>query len=278
MRPGGESTYPDDAVRSGEWVPPGIDTRRPSSARVYDYLLGGGHNFKADRQLVERLLTVFPDAPLAAQANRAFLRRVVRFLVKAGVRQFLDVGSGIPTMGHVHEIAQANAPDARVVYVDLDPVAVAHSREIIDGNHRTAVVQEDIRRPEHLLDAPEVQNLINFDEPVALLLAAVLHYLPDTADPTGILARLTAPLVSGSYLAVSHATMDAETDEAYGAQIYREVGIDIEPRTYAEVAAMFDGFDLVEPGLVWLPEWHPDWPVADDPERFAMYGGVGRKP
>ena len=231
-----------------------------------------------DRRVVERLLVVFPDAPLAAQANRAFLRRAVRFLIDAGVRQFLDVGSGIPTMGHVHEIAQAGAPDARVVYVDLDPVAVAHSREIIDGNSRTAVVQEDIRRPEHILDAPEVQNLIDFDEPVAVLLAAVLHYLPDSDDPSGIVARLTAPLVSGSYLVVSHAAMDAETDQMYATQIYREAGIDIEPRTHAEVTAMLDGFDLVEPGLVWLPEWRADWSIADRPERFAMYGGVGRKP
>jgi hypothetical protein len=245
---------------------------------VYDYLLGGGHNFMVDRRVVERLLVVFPDAALAAQANRAFLRRVVRFLVDAGVRQFLDVGSGIPTMGHVHEIAQASAPDVRVVYVDLDPLAVSHSREILDGNPRAAVVQEDIRRAEDILDAPEVQRLLDFDAPVAVLAAAVLHHVPDADDPAGILARLTAPLASGSYLVVSHATTDGEVGQTYGEHIYRDAGIGVTTRTRAEVTAMFNGFDLVEPGLVWVPEWRPDWPAADRPQRFALYGGVGRKP
>jgi hypothetical protein len=263
-----------------EWVPKGIDVDRPSGARVYDYLLGGGHNFRADRRMVEQLLVVQPDLPLIVQANRAFLRRVVRFLVKAGVRQFLDVGSGIPTEGHVHEIAQAAAPDARVIYIDIDPVAVAHTRQILEGNARAAVIQEDLRRPEEIIDAPEVWRLFDLERPVAVLVMAVLHHLSDAEDPTNLLARLTGPLASGSYLAISHGTTDGFRSPPIGPEIYRRGGIHLTTRSRSQIEAMFKGWDLVEPGVVWVPQWHPEWP--DDPERRAensgLYGGVARKP
>lgn len=262
-----------------EWVPPGIDVERPSSARVYDYLLGGGHNFAVDRWVAEQLLVVFPEAPLAAQANRAFLRRVVRFLVGAGVRQFLDIGSGIPTVGHVHEIAQGAAPDARVVYVDISPVAVAHSRQILAGNDCTAVLREDVRRPEQILEAPEVQRLFDFGQPVAVLLVALFDYVSDVDDPAGLISRLTGPLAAGSYLALSHGTDDGRQAGAEASEVYRRAGIEATSRSRSQVAALFNGWDMVEPGVVWVPQWRPEWPdrVGERPERSAVYGGVGRK-
>jgi hypothetical protein len=263
-----------------EQVPNGIDVDRPNAARVYDYLLGGGHNFRADRRVVEQLLVVQPTAPLMAQANRAFVRRVVRFLVAAGVRQFLDVGSGIPTEGHVHEIAQAAAPDARVVYVDIDPVAVAHTRQILNGNTRAAVIQEDLRQPEEILDAPEIWRLLDLKRPVAVLVAALLHHISDADDPANLLSRLTAPLVSGSYLAISHATEDGPRPWGMGREIYRRGGIELTSRSRAQVEALFKGWDLVDPGVVWVPQWHPEWPQDPQhrPESLALYGGVARKP
>jgi hypothetical protein len=262
-------------------VPEGVDTERPSAARIYDYWLGGAHNFAVDRQLAERLITADPDGPKMAWANRGFLRRVVEFLVAAGVRQFLDLGSGIPTVGHVHEVAQAEAPESRVVFVDVDAVAAAHSRLILAGNDRTAVVQEDVRRPERILDAPEVQGLLDFDQPVAVLAVALFPFIPDADDPAGILSRLTTPLVSGSYVAVSHGTEDGPRDVDIVKDVSRRADIEFVFRSRAEVEALLDGFDLVEPGVVWLPQWRPessDDLYFDQPEMSAIYAGVGRKP
>jgi hypothetical protein len=271
---------PEDRVPAEEWVPAGIDTERPSSARIYDYFLGGAHNFAADRQVAEQMIAAYPDAPLAAQANRAFLRRAVEFLVDAGVRQFLDIGSGVPTVGHVHEVAQRTAPESRVVFVDIDPVAVAHCRQILADNDRTAVIQEDARRPEQILNHPETRRLLDLEQPVAVLLVALFHFIPD--DSVSILARLTGPLAPGSYLAISHLTFDGvpDTDKDAGMEIYRRGGIDLTSRTRAEVEEMFNGFDLVEPGVVWVPQWHPESPLDayhDQPELSAIYAGVGRK-
>jgi hypothetical protein len=272
----------EDRVPAEDWVPAGIDMERPSAARIYDYYLGGAHNFAADRQVAEQMIATYPDAPLAAQANRAFLRRTVEFLVDAGVRQFLDIGSGVPTVGHVHEIAQRAAPESRVVFVDIDPVAVAHSHQILADNDRTAVIQEDVRRPEHILNHPDTRRLLDLEQPIAVLVVALFHFIPDADDPASILARLTGPLASGSYLAISHLTFDAmqDTDTDTGMEIYRRGGIDMTSRSHAEVEEMFDGFDLVEPGVVWVPQWHPESPLDayhNEPERSAIYAGVGRK-
>jgi SAM-dependent methyltransferase len=265
-----------------DWVPANIDTERPSAARIYDYYLGGAHNFAADRRVAEQMIAMYPDAPLGAQANRAFLRRAVEFLVDAGVRQFLDIGSGVPTVGHVHEIAQRAAPESRVVFVDIDPVAVAHSRQILADNDRTTAIQEDIRRPEHILDHPETQRLLDLRQPIAVLVVALFHFIPDADDPVSILARLMRPLASGSYLALSHLTFDGapETDKDASMEIYRRGGIDLTSRTRADVERMFDGFDLVDPGVVWVPQWHPESPLDayhDQPELSGIYAGVGRK-
>jgi hypothetical protein len=265
-----------------DWVLPGIDVDRPSAARIYDYYLGGGHNFAVDRRIAERTIAIYPEWPLLMQANRAFLRRAVRFLVAAGVRQFLDIGSGIPIDGHVHEVARqarGNHSDIRVVYVDIDPVAVAHSREILAGDTLTAVVQEDVRRPERILNAPEVARLLDLTQPVAVLVVALLHHLSDADDPAGVLGQLTAPLVAGSYLTISHPTSEGPHHAAAAQEIYRRGGIELTLRSRVRVQAFFATFELVEPGLVWLPEWRPESPDAAPPEPAfsSAYAGVGHK-
>src|SRR5919106_1662187 len=166
-------------VQSDEWVPVDVNTERPSPARMYDYLLGGAHNFAVDRKMAEQAIAADPEVAQAAWVNRAFLRRAVEFLVDAGVRQFLDIGSGIPTVGHVHEVAQRVAPESRIVFVDIDPVAVAHSRQILAGNERTAVIQQDAREPERILNDPSARRLLDLAEPVAVLVVALLHFISD---------------------------------------------------------------------------------------------------
>jgi hypothetical protein len=263
-----------------DWSPPGIDPEQPSAARMYDYYLGGAHNFEVDREVAQQVLAAYPEGPLLAQANRAFLRRAVRFLVERGVRQFLDIGSGIPTVGNVHEIAQGAAPDARVVYVDIDPVAVAHSRELLAGNDRATVLREDVRHPERILGHPELRSLLDLDQPVAVLLVALLHFVPDEDDPAGILARLTEPLTSGSHLVISHGTDDGLVNTDRMKELYRRAAVPLTLRSRAQVEGLFVGFELLDPGVVWVPQWHPDTPddVGDDPESSANYGGVARKP
>jgi SAM-dependent methyltransferase len=264
-----------------DWAPETIDVDRPSAARIYDYALGGLHNFAVDREAAREMFALMPDLPLLMQANRAFLRRAVQYLVGAGIRQFLDIGAGIPTVGNVHETAQQIAPDTRVVYVDIDPVAVAHSRAILEGNKLTGIIQEDLRRPEHVLAHPEVRGLLDFNQPIGLLLVAVMQFIPDEDDPAAIVARLRDAVAPGSYVAISQPTNDSRREEA------NRVGDVVVPRLptpfkYASRASferLFDGWELVEPGIVWVPEWHPDSPdtVDEEPERSLLYVGVGYK-
>jgi SAM-dependent methyltransferase len=262
-----------------EWAPSSIDIERPSAARMYDYYLGGSHNFAADRQAAEQVIAVLPDTRLVAQSNRAFLQRCVTYLAGAGIRQFLDIGSGIPTLGNVHEVAERSAPGSRVVYVDTDPVAVAHSRSILGGNPRAAAIQEDLRRPEAILKHPELGAILDLDQPVAVLLMAVLHFVSDDDRPAGILATLRDSLAPGSYLAISHGTHEGREDEVQRLQqVYQRGGTRVTSRNRAEIAALFDGFTPVEPGVVWVPLWHPQF--GDDvsqPERSGLIGGLGRK-
>ncbi|MEV0730036.1 SAM-dependent methyltransferase [Polymorphospora sp. NPDC050346] len=262
-----------------DWAPEGIDIERPSVARMYDYYLGGSHNFAVDRAAAQAMIAAVPEAPLMAHANRAFLRRVVHHLVRSGVRQFLDIGSGIPTVGNVHEIAQQLAPDSRVVYVDVDPIAVAHSREILAGNDGTTVFQEDFRNPEKILEHPEVRRLIDFDQPVAVMLVAVLHFVPNSDDPAGLLRRIRDRLAPGSHLVLSQASDDGRTAEerSDAERVYQSTDNQLIIRNRAELTALFDGFDLVDPGVVWVPQWRPDSPEdAVDAERAVFMGGVGR--
>lgn len=232
---------------------------RPSSARIYDALLGGNHNFAADREAAQRLLGMIPAAGDMARANRAFLHRAVRYMLDRGVRQFLDIGSGIPTVGNVHEIAQLSVPDTRVVYVDIDPVAVAHSNDILKDNPWAAAVQADMRFPDAILAHPDVRRLIDPDQPLGLLLVAMLHFVP-TDDAYDAVARLRTALPDGSYLAISHGVSDTEHDakEQEVTALYRRTDVSAaHGRTREEILRFFGDAPLVDPGLVWVHEW-PD--------------------
>ncbi|SCL18074.1 S-adenosyl methyltransferase [Micromonospora pallida] len=262
-----------------DWAADTIDVERPSVARMYDYFLGGSHNFAADRAAARAMMAAIPEAPLMAQANRAFLRRAVHFLAGVGVRQFLDLGSGIPTVGNVHEIAQRVVPDSRVVYVDVDPVAVAHSREILSRHDRATILQEDLRRPERILAHPDLRALLDLAEPVALMAVAVLHFVADDDRPGEILRTFRDALAPGSWLVLSHISDIGQYGDvrADAEQVYRDTDTPIAPRDRAELTGFFDGFELVEPGLVWVPQWRPEFPEhADDATRSGFLGGVGR--
>jgi S-adenosyl methyltransferase len=268
-------------VDSSDWSS-GVDPTRSSVARIYDYLLGGTHNFSTDRDVVRTLEAIEPQARAIARANRAFLGRATRFLVEAGIRQFIDIGSGIPTQGNVHEIVQRYDPQTQVVYVDHDPVAVAHSNAILAGNPNAAVIQADLTEPDEILRHPTTQRVIDFDRPVGLLLVAVLHFLPDEQHPELIVARLRDALVPGSHLVISHGTHQDRpvTTEAVSKVYQRAVAHgQAKTRSAGEIARFFDGFDLVEPGLQYGPLWRPDSPgdVPEDSRRFWFLGGVGVK-
>jgi SAM-dependent methyltransferase len=262
------------------WLPGGIDTGKANIARVYDYWLGGSNNFRADQDAARALLAVEPMARAVARANRAFLGRAVRFLAGCGVRQFLDIGSGIPTGRNVHEVAQDAAPGSRVVYVDNDEVAVAHSRIMLDDNPDAAAVHADLRDPAAILGAPETQLLLDLTEPVGLLLVMVLHFIPDSGDPHQIVATLRDALPPGSHLVIAHHSSEARPGlaETVAEAYTRKVNAQAKLRTRAEILRFFDGFDLADPGLVWLPEWRPRSPrdVPDDPRKLWSYAGVGR--
>ncbi|MGA5131517.1 SAM-dependent methyltransferase [Streptomyces olivoreticuli] len=274
------------------WAPQGIDLSVPSVSRIYDYYLGGSHNFEVDREAGRRAIDAFPGLPKVMQANRAFMRRAVRYAVGRGVTQFLDIGSGIPTFGNVHEIAQDADPAAHVVYVDHDPVAVAHSRAVLAGNARAAIAAADLRAPRDILEGEEAGRLLDLRRPVALLLVAVLHFMEDREDPWGAVAELRDALAPGSLLILTHATTDSgpikpeEGERVEG--VYRGVGSPLLMRSHAEVARFFDGFEMVEPGLVAMPMWRPEAPSTgpggamggtdDDPAMYVGFAGVGRKP
>src|SRR6266487_5368913 len=268
------------AVGRPDWAAGDVDVEAPSAARVYDYFLGGAHNFAVDRALAEEIARMAPNVGDTMRAGREFLRRAVRYLVHAGIRQFLDIGSGIPTVGNVHEIAQQLAPETRVTYVDIDPVATAHSRAILEGNKLASVIQEDLRRPDHILAHQDVRNLLDFSQPIGLLLVAVMQFIPEEDNPPGIVARLRDALAPGSYVAMSQPTNDARVAET--TQIEKLIAQAPSPFRYATRASferLFVGWELVDPGIVWVPQWHPDSPddVDDHPERSIVYAGVGRK-
>jgi hypothetical protein len=264
----------------GNWVPSHVDVDVPSAARLYDYLLGGAHNFEADRALANRFLVAQPNAKNIARLNRDFLRRAVLFLISKGVRQFLDIGSGIPTVGNVHEVAQHEDPACRVVYVDYEDVAFAHSELILDGNKLATIVQADMTEPAAVLNADEARELLDFSQPIGLLMVGVFHFVSPDNDAPGIVAAYRDALAPGSWLAVSHFTADLMPDEmANIVEVMKHTRDPIFPRSQAEIERLFAGFDLAEPGVVPTPLWHPDAPLApeDDPARAGILAGVGRK-
>jgi SAM-dependent methyltransferase len=257
--------------------------QRASPARIYDYHLSGTHNFAVDRQAAEQVAALMPELPLIMRANRAFLFRAVRSLVDAGIRQFLDLGSGIPTVGNVHQIVQDAAPGARVVYVDIDPVAVAHSQALLTSNDHAVAVQADLRDVPRVLAHPEVRQLIDFTRPVGVLMVAVLHFVPDRDDPHRIVARYRDAVAAGSYLVISHAAASEDEQAPAGADAataaYSRTVTEATLRTRAQVTGLFAGFDLVDPGVVYVTQWRPD-PAQGQSEparRLAQLVGVGRK-
>jgi len=267
-------------MEAGE--PDEIDIDTPSSARMYDYYLGGSTNFQADRDAAERVIAAVPTVPIIARANRAFLHRAVRYMTDRGVRQFLDIGSGVPTVGNVHETAQAKTPGVRTVYVDVDPVAVAHSTQLLKDNPDAAAIRADIRFPDYILGHPTTRELLDLSQPVGLLTVSMLHFLNDD-DAYPAVERLRTALPAGSYHALSHIAAEGTLATAPTvdrvSQIYR--GADVAAaviRTRAGIQRFFGDATLVEPGLVWATQWHPSDPdPTDDPASISILAGVAIK-
>jgi hypothetical protein len=273
-------TRGEDPKGSGDWrttFRPDI----PSPARIYDYLLGGKDNYPADRQAGDEIAAYLPGIREACRWNRTFLRRAVNFLAAgAAIRQFIDIGTGLPASGHVHDVARQADPATRVVYVDNDPVVLAHGRNMLHGVPDTVILSHDLRAPAEILADPELRRLIDFSEPAAILLVAILPFISDADDPAGIIKELLAPFPAGSYLALSHATADATPAVNEAAKVYDEATAQAHVRRREAVLALVDGLDLVAPGLVWTPQWHPE-PGAGIPARPAdslCYALVARKP
>ncbi len=265
------------------WVPEGISQDMPNGARMYDYFLGGYYNFEIDRQMSEKALQIYPDGRLTAQACRAFLRRVTGFFVEQGIDQFLEIGSGIPTSGHVHEVAQKANPAARVVYVDIDPVAIAHGQAILKDNLNAIAIVGDVRRPDDILGHPEVKGLLDFGRPVAVSLLTLLHAVVDDEQAYAAVRVLRDALVPGSYIAISHGTRENAPPETIKQMemLTRGTSMPARYRSHADIEPFFEGLEVVEPGLVHIPLWRPEGPddvLLDEPERVLIYGGVGRKP
>ena len=271
------------AAQDPHWLPPEINTGVAHGARVYDYWLGGRDNFAADRALGDAIVTAIPSAASGARANRAFLGRAVRYLAgEAGIRQFLDIGTGIPTAGNTHEVAQAAAPDSRVVYVDNDPIVLAHARALMtsDPAGATEYLMEDLREPGKILAHPALRRTLDLGQPVGLMLVAILHFFRDQQNPRALLAELLDALPPGSYLTASHLTADftdlGQMDRATAAG--QKAGVTYVPRSQNEFAAFFTGLDLVDPGVVPILAWRPDGGAPQDPRGAAIYAAMGRKP
>ena len=260
-----------------------LEPDKHSTARRYDYFLGGYHNFAIDRRAAEQIKALYPDAALAAQTNRAFLRRAVTFLLEQGIDQFLDIGSGIPTVGNVHEIVHRINPQARVIYVDIDPVAVTYSQTILQGSHNVVAIHGDVREPDELLANAEVRSMIDFQRPVAILMVALLNFVPADAEAQRVVQALVAAIPAGSYLVISHVTNEYLSQEviAESEAVYARSTTPSKLRSRAQIAALFEGLEFVEPGLVLVPLWRPnegDDLFFDTPEQSMFFAGVGRKP
>jgi O-methyltransferase involved in polyketide biosynthesis len=260
-------------------APSELDMVRPNVARIYDYFLGGKDNFAADREAAERILAIVPEARWGALANRQFMGRAVRLLTHAGMRQFIDLGAGLPIQANVHEVAHRVNPTARVVYVDNDPVIRVHAQALLSNVDTTTFIEADLRDPEKILAHPELRAFIDFSEPVAVLMGGVLHFIADAEDPHAIVARFRDTMAPGSHLAVSHATAEAHPQRVGKiATVYTQATAHLYPRSQAAVRRFFAGFELLEPGVVYVPRWRPDQPPpeAPDPTSTNMLAGVAR--
>jgi O-methyltransferase involved in polyketide biosynthesis len=263
-----------------EQAPAGIDPTVPSVARIYDYLLGGKDNFASDRAAAEKLIELTPNVREGVQANRRFLSRAVNLLVEAGVRQFLDIGAGLPTQENVHQVALRAAPDSRVVYVDNDPIVLTHGRALLADNGQTIVVDGDLRNPKAILDDPRIREHIDFDQPVGLLMLAVLHFIPTDDVAESVTATLRNRLAPGSGIVISHLSFgDLDEDKLReGRELYTRTSAgSATPRSRAQILRFFDGFELVEPGLVSTEDWRPETDLPRLPQLPGVngYSGVG---
>lgn len=265
------------------WVPEAADIERPSAARMYDYYLGGSHNFTVDRVLAEEYIKVLPEIKAISVANRAFLRRAVTYLAREGIDQFLDLGSGMPTAGNVHEVARAITPSARVVYVDADPVTVATGTNLLADDPDTKYLHADFRDPEQILRNPEVTSHLDFDRPVAVLMVAVLHFVPDQDDPATIIEAYRAACVHDSFLVCSHATNEYQPETMRQASdVYKRASHSMHFRGRDEISSLVQGYDLLAPGLVDVIRWRPEPedidPYDGDVRRYNLLACVGKKP
>jgi S-adenosyl methyltransferase len=273
----------DSTDAEPETTPPEIDVSKPHPARMYDYFLGGKDNFAADRAVATQVLDSWGSVRTAVRENRAFLGRAVKYLAsEAGISQFLDLGTGLPSANNVHEVAQAINPEARVVYADNDPIVLAHARALLSSGPRgvTAYLDADVRQPETILANPVVRDALDFGMPIALMLVAVLHFIPDEDNPREILRTLVDALPSGSYLVASHATAEHNPEGLSGAgRAYSQGGLRGAIRNSDEFGALaFTGLELVDPGVVLVSEWRPEEPIRPLPSEVNTYGGVARKP
>ena len=253
----------------------------PNPARMYDYYLGGHHNLAIDRAAADKAIAIYPGFALFMRVNRAFLRRAVQFLVGQGIERFLDIGSGIPTVGNVHQIAQQTNPNAQVVYVDVDPVAVAHSTQLLRDNPHATIFIGDLREPDLILEHPSVHQLLDTGEPVALILAFVLHFVVDDQQALQIVRRLREALPAGSYVVISHGTAESLPQHILDqlVRLYSTTSQPVRIRTRAEIGQFFGGLELVEPGLVYVPLWRPEEAgdlLLDRPEESSGFAGIGR--
>lgn len=257
-----------------------LDLARPNAARMYDYYLGGAQNFQVDRDAAKQALASVP-ARVFALANRAFLSRVVRYLAAQGVEQFLDLGTGLPTVGNVHEVAHGVNSAARIAYVDVEPVAVAHARMLLGDDPRVSVTQADIRRPADVLSAPGVSDLLDFRRPVAVLAFAVMHFVGEADDPAAVLAGYRDASAPGSYLGLSHLSRVNVSDEqvASTTAVYRNTATPVTLRDREGITALFAGYEFVDPGVVLLDQWRPDDAAVDDRAQDSnAYAGLGYLP
>ncbi|HUL24229.1 MAG TPA: SAM-dependent methyltransferase [Streptosporangiaceae bacterium] len=277
----------DEDVAGDPPVPPGVDPTIPSPARLYDYYLGGTHNFPADRAAAKRIIAAMPDLPDAAWANRSFHQRAARWLAERGIRQFLDIGSGLPTAGNTHEVVRAVAADARVVYVDNDPMVALFSAGLLTDTTTAAIVTADLRDPSAVLGHPDVRALIKDGEPTALLMTAVMHFVAPASDPWGIVDQYLAALAPGSYLVLSHITADRLPPRGVeeGLDVYSRATENIYVRSRDEVGRFFEHVEMVPPhdgappGICYVGEWGAEAPdLADSDGSRMIYCGVGRRP
>ena len=259
------------------WVPTSVDLEKPSAARAYDYALGGNHNFAVDRALVDKLMLVQPEVKRFALMNRSFMRRAVLYMVEQGIRQFLDLGSGIPTVGNVHEIAHNADPTSRVVYVDNEHVAVAHSQLILEHNENAAMVHADITKPGLVLSDPTTKRLLDFDRPIGVLAITIGHYVLDEQDPLAVFAAYRDAVPAGSYLALTHLTGDFNEQGPLTAAMKTSQN-QVVMRARPQVQELFGDFELVEPGLVTTSQWRPERESdAHHGSEDGLYAGVARK-